>query len=138
MSAYGIDDLDDEEAELDRLAARDRDDYDPRADAGYVAPPKPEPAVHPTQEPRGPARKVGALFYTVVEREQCRPDEAGGPIGGKHTCRDCREPAVVLHADPRSPDPRRVICGGCAGRYLRERVGFASTAEPVERPRGRQ
>lgn len=42
MSAYGHDEIDDEEAELDRIAARDRDDE--RASLGYQTAPAPTPS----------------------------------------------------------------------------------------------
>ena len=38
-------------------------------------------------------------------------------------CRECREPATVLHQDPRTTHPERVICGGCQGRANRDRMG---------------
>lgn len=120
--SYGHDDVDDDEA----FAERDRED--PRADLGYKPPLKLEPAPHPTLERRGPARKVGTLFFTVVERETCAPDERGGPIGGTLVCREpsrggCGRPAPTLHADPRSSHPARVICSRCEGRINAELMG---------------
>lgn len=136
MSAYGDDDLDDEEAALDRIADRDRDD--PRADLGYMpAPPPPPPEVHPTLQPRStkPPPGAGHFAITWVPGEPGRPEERGGPVGGERVCRECREPAPVLHADPRSSHPARVICGGCQGRINRDRIGDARAAAPTE-PRG--
>lgn len=69
----------------------------------------------------------GPTHWSFVELDG--EASGAGPIGGAHTCRDCREPTAVLHADPRSSDPRRTVCGGCAGHYLRERVGWAKAAE---------
>jgi hypothetical protein len=129
---------DDEDDDLDAFARRDED---PREATGYVTP-RTAPAVHPTLEPRGPARKVGALFYTVVEREDCRPEERGGPVGGEgKKCRDkslggCGEPANILHAT--GDDPRRLYCGACQGRINRERVGWGQAAEPSPEPRGKR
>lgn len=40
------------------------------------------------------------------------------------TCRECRADDVqVLHQDPRTTHPERVICGVCQGRLNRDRMG---------------
>lgn len=52
-------------------------------------------------------------------------------VAGRHAaavtpskvCRECREQATVLHQDPRTTHPGRVICGVCQGRANRERMG---------------
>jgi hypothetical protein len=61
----------------------------------------------------------GPTHWSFVEVDGAAP--GAGPIGGSHTCRDCREPATVLHAD----------------RYLRERVGWGAAAEPKAERHGR-
>ena len=45
------------------------------------------------------------------------------PAAASKLCRECRESATVLHQDPRTTHPERVICGGCQGRANRERMG---------------
>ena len=129
--SYGFDDLDDEEAELDRIAARDRDD-DPRADLGY----QPAPAVHPTLEPRTVKPPPGAGHWGIAWIPG-EAREAGAIGGGPHVCARCGESCPVLHAI--GDDPRRKVCGACSGKANRERVGWASAKvddDPASGKRG--
>lgn len=112
----------DEDAEIDRIAARDRDE-DPRADLGYDAPRTVKP-------PPG----VGHFVISWVPGDPSRPEEHGGTIGGG-TCTDCRAPSPVLHG--KGNDPRRLWCGDCVGRHNRDRVGWAKATEPAEKGRDR-
>lgn len=113
----------DEDDGIDLAAFADRDD--PRADLGYDS------------GPRTRRRPSGAPTRWEFVEVEVRPGDAavGGVIGGSHVCRSCRESATVLHHDPRTSGPERVLCGTCAGRVLRDRVGWAKASEPTKEKR---
>ncbi len=94
---------------------------DARADLGYDDAPRlrARPAGRPTR-------------WEFIEVDGAPSPTEAGPIGGVRICRTCRESAPVLHADPQSTAPARVLCGRCTGAVLRERIGWAQAAEPKE------
>lgn len=49
-----------------------------------------------------------------------RPPAA--PAVAAKVCRECRELSAVLHQDPRTTHPERVICGVCQGKANRDRM----------------
>jgi len=105
-------------------------DDDARADLGYDA----------TTAPRGPRIATGEKFWTVVERDACRPSEAASPPAKANRCASAPlgcggDDVGILHAV--GDDPRRRVCGKCSGRANRDRVGWAMAKEPVEKGRGR-
>lgn len=114
-----------DDASDDAFADRDED---PRADLGYTT----------TTAPRLRKPQQGAGHFAVVWVSGEATD--AGPIGGVHRCRDrsaggCGEEAPVLHADPRSTSPARVLCSRCTGAAMRDRIGWAQAKAPEEKRR---
>jgi hypothetical protein len=107
-------------------------DADPRADLGYDA----------TTSPRGPRLAAGPTFWKIVEVQGHAPTHAGTSTPAKvNRCASAPlgcggEDVGILHAT--GDDPRRRICGRCSGRVNRERIGWATAAEPGAEPRGRR
>ena len=99
--------VDPEDAELDAMEHRDRDE--PRTALGYEA----------TVEPRGRRQPLGPTFWRVVEVPGIEPERAAVA----KVCRKCNQPAPLLHQHPKQPnDPTRTICGKCQGDINRERM----------------
>ncbi len=107
-----------------RLIPDDEDDSlaanpeDARGDLGYDA----------TTAPRSARRPTGKdTRWTFVEVAGKPRDGESGPIGGALECapapKGCGQPTPVLHADPRTQHPQRVICGKCQGERNAERMG---------------
>ena len=46
-----------------------------------------------------------------------------GDGGHAKVCRECHQPASVLHQDPRANRVDREVCGVCQGRINRDRMG---------------
>lgn len=80
----------------------------PHSAAGYVDTTAPR-----SRKPKG--EKAGRWEIVFVEGKQA--DEVSVPV--KH-CRDCREPAAILHSV--HPEIRREYCGACAGKINRARI----------------
>lgn len=104
-----------------RLVPDDEDDSlaanpeSPRGDLGYGV----------TTEPRQARRPSGGeKHWKFVEADG--PAREAGPVGGPNVCaerpRGCGQPAPVLHADPRSSHPQRVLCSRCCGDAMRDRT----------------
>jgi hypothetical protein len=96
----------------DRMSANPEGEHEDPRGASYDA----------TTAPRSRAKASGPTHFAIVERPGPAPAGTIGTAG--KTCRECREPAVILHADPRNNQPERVMCGHCQGRINREIVGW--------------
>lgn len=109
-----------------------------REDTGYRP--------HVTEELRMKARPPGGpTRWAFVEVDESKPGpvaELGGPIGGPNMCaakpKGCGLSAPVLHADPRSEDRRRTLCGTCTGAIMRERIGWGQAKDPEPTKGGRR
>ena len=102
------------------------DDEDARAATGYDA----------TLAPRGPRIATGPTHWAIVERPGKAPAGAAAEAT-RNVCRACNEPSSVLHADPDSSAPHRVLCSRCTGDKMRARIGWATAAEPTDKRGGR-
>ena len=105
-------------------------DDDARTDLGYDA----------TTAPRGPRIATGPTHWALVEKPGRAPAGAEATATRRNACAPAPlgcggEDVGLLHAT--GSDPRRRVCGPCQGRINRERIGWATAAEPTD-PRGRR
>jgi hypothetical protein len=75
-------------------------------------------------ERRRPARDA-ITHWAIVEREGRDPEQE--PLTGRrmNRCQRCHSEgdSMILHADPYTTDPRRVVCGTCQGKANAELLG---------------
>lgn len=58
--------------------------------------------------------------FKVIWVDGKNPNQPAAPA---KVCRECHQPASVLHQDPRANRVDREVCGACQGRINRDRMG---------------
>ncbi len=86
------------------------------------------------EPPRGRRLATGQTHWAIVERPGPAPTATASPTSNRCASPPlgCGEDGVgLLHAT--GNDPRRRVCGVCAGRINRDRIGWAQAAEPEQK-----
>ena len=77
-----------------------------------------------TSAPRRRVNYDGPSHFAIVEREG--QDPHAEPIGSVNRCRRCPAEGIgmIMHPDPDTTDPRRVVCGTCQGEANARKCGI--------------